>query len=921
MKKLISILVALIICLALPFGALAEGKNLVKNGDFENPGADNLPAGWRFVAYYNDPESSNASIEHDAEHGNVLLLASTIPNDLHFNQVVKVKSDKVYKISCFIKTENVKGGAGANIAIENIICRTDPLLGTKGWTSVEIIGKTDKNQKELSVSCRLGGYGGESTGKAWFDGFAVEELKDYNGKTVNFFNSVQDKPGNQGSDNKPSKPKDEQDYLEIAARKKMTIILICVYVLAPLAIAVFLKYEKDCDKRREKPLKITPAQSAPSFFDTSGIPKQTDTKLHYTKKDWIFVCALTLVYTVVTVLNLGSLSAPENQWEGVTGDTASFIFDDNVEIGKILVYGGIAGGHSNDKTDCPEYTITGDDGASCNCKQLFGEMYRWRNATGSLNSTTKTLTLTVTKSYNRYDGKVKINELAFYDKQGNLLNVHAADKASEALVDEQDTIPEYPSYMTGMYFDELYHGRTAYEHLHGMKIYEWTHPPLGKTIISIGIAIFGMNPFGWRIMGALFGAAMIPVMYAFGKRMFKRSELALLASFLFAFDFMHFTQTRIATVDTYGVFFNLCMTYYMYKFMKMDLGDSFKDSLVPLALSGLFFGIGCASKWICLYTGAALAVMFFAKMFVMWEKANKLKKADLTAEQQKEPAVINAKKYPQRFLKTCLCCVVFFVIIPLIIYTASYYPYWRGEWKQQAIAQKVDEMFVSGELAPDDEIPENPLTAGDTVKAYVKGVVENQKSMYAYHSGLKSTHPYQSNWYEWPLGDRPMWFYSGYSHPNTKLYGTISSFGNPAVWWVCFIGTLTLVIMLISRKFKCNTEILFMLLSMASSMLPWMMIKRSVFIYHYFATVPMIILASVYVLKHFEDKYYYQPLEEGRMLGRSSKFLPNVKWIWMVLTLVLFIVFYPVISGTPVSRNYISALQWLPTWTFMGAWH
>ena len=70
-----------------------------------------------------------------------------------------------------------------------------------------------------------------------------------------------------------------------------------------------------------------------------------------------------------------------------------------------------------------------------------------------------------------------------------------------------------------MYFDEIYHARTAYEFLHGLPTYENTHPPLGKILISVGIAIFGMNPFGWRIMGTLFGIAMLPFLYLLWKKM------------------------------------------------------------------------------------------------------------------------------------------------------------------------------------------------------------------------------------------------------------------------------------------------------------------------------------------------------------------------------------------------------------------
>ena len=156
--------------------------------------------------------------------------------------------------------------------------------------------------------------------------------------------------------------------------------------------------------------------------------------------------------------------------------------------------------------------------------------------------------------------------------------------------------------------------------------------------------------------------------------------------------------------------------------------------------------------------------------------------------------------------------------------------------------------------------------------------------------------------------------------PNNKLFGTISSFGNPAVWWICFAGTVFMLILLLSKRFKLNTDLFFILCCMTSSILPWMFITRSVYIYHYFATVPMIILASVYVFKHYEDKFYYVPKELGRTVTGAAKFFPNIKYIWIAAAIILFAVFYPVISGIPVERSYIDSLQWLPTWTFRGIW-
>lgn len=160
--------------------------------------------------------------------------------------------------------------------------------------------------------------------------------------------------------------------------------------------------------------------------------------------------------------------------------------------------------------------------------------------------------------------------------------------------------------MNSTYFDEIYHARTAYEHILGLEPYENTHPTLGKLIISVGIRIFGMNPFGWRFMGTLFGVLMLPALYHFLKRLFGSTFLCTAGTVLFAFDFMHYVQTRIATIDTYAVFFIILMYDAMLVFIQHDLKtDSFKKLLPPLLLSGIFMGFGIASKWTVAYGAVA----------------------------------------------------------------------------------------------------------------------------------------------------------------------------------------------------------------------------------------------------------------------------------------------------------------------------
>ena len=305
-------------------------------------------------------------------------------------------------------------------------------------------------------------------GIAYFDDFKIEKLTSYNGEIQSFETKTS---SSQSSDNTTG-----MSDAEYAARTKMIVIMLCIYILLPIAIYFLLKLEKSMDKARKgDPIK-TPAQLAPSIFDTKPvIPQKTDTKLHYTKKDWIFVIALTLVYGILAVTNLGSTKAPDSEWKGTPGTTVTLTFDDTVTIDSVWHDGGITGGSGSKGTTV--FKLTGDDGKSVEIDQRFGTMYRWvRNS--SLHSTTKNITLTVVS------GEAWINELAFFDTEGNLLHVTVNDASAAALVDEQDCVPEYPSYMTGMYFDELCHARTAYEHLHNLSAVSYTHLTL-PTILRV----------------------------------------------------------------------------------------------------------------------------------------------------------------------------------------------------------------------------------------------------------------------------------------------------------------------------------------------------------------------------------------------------------------------------------------------------
>ncbi|WP_438445933.1 glycosyltransferase family 39 protein [Gorillibacterium sp. sgz5001074] len=603
---------------------------------------------------------------------------------------------------------------------------------------------------------------------------------------------------------------------------------------------------------------------------SQGEAEEQERKPLFTALDWKLLAGLTLVYTVIAMYHLGSTKAPETVWEpAVTGESFTIDFGSAKHLERINSYAEIGEGKLKLEfaADAPQNWTQPQT-----LDVVYTKFFTWNVQKTDL--TARYVKLTVET------GGFSLNELAFFEKDGQApIPVKAIEAGSmtkpvrgsvEQLFDEPGDSPYHPTYMDGSYFDEIYHPRTAYEHLHNIKPYENTHPPLGKLIIAVGIKLFGMNPFGWRIMGTLFGIAMIPLMYAFGKRIFGGTLYAFMAAFLFTFDFMHFAQTRIGTIDTYGVFFIILMYYYMYCYVNMSFyREPLSRTIRPLFLSGLFFGIGAASKWIVIYGGAGLAILLFLSLYRRFREYEAAKQelaaGSLRAPEKREALERITRLFIPGFWKTVLWCIPFFVIIPGILYSASFIPY----------------MTVPGEGFS------------------LHHLIQYQKDMWNYHSKLVATHGFASPWWEWPFIIKPIWFYSGQALLPEGQVSSIVSMGNPLVWW---LGSLAVLIVIVMNAKRRNLGMTVVLTAFFSQYLPWMLVTRLTFIYHYFAMVPFLVLCLVYVMKRLNDDY---------------KVSRKVNVIFMAAVFVLFVLFYPVLSGMVVDKDYVRyTLRWFGSWFF-----
>lgn len=532
------------------------------------------------------------------------------------------------------------------------------------------------------------------------------------------------------------------------------------------------------------------------------------------------------VYAALAFWNLGNTTAPQS-FVPMEDQSAVFELQSGQSLEQLLVYCGVGvGGYA---VECSE------DGESYGYVLEFSQTnhtaFKWSEISLGLPFRPRFVRITCLFGDDPWLGEVQL-----LDWEGKRISVSCS---IPELCDEQETAPEEQSFMNSTYFDEIWHARTAWEHLHGIWPYETTHPPLGKLMMSLGISLFGMTPFGWRFMGTLLGVLMLPALYVFLKRLFGGFVVPAAGTLLLATDFMHYVQTRIATIDTYTVFFILLMYLCMYEYLS-------RESQPALALSGVFFGLGAASKWTGIYAGAGLAVLWA----LHWLRRAK--------EKRKSPVF-------RAFLRNCGFCCIFFILIPCLIYYLSYLPY--GQVKGFAL-------FTSD---------------------YTRMVLENQKYMLQYHVRVTMNHPYASRWYQWMLDTKPMLYHLDYFGDGTR--SSICAFVNPALCWG---GLLSLFVLLYTAIFRRDRTAGFILIGYIAQLLPWVFVKRPTFEYHYFPATVFLVLALCYVFALLRDKRRKWKIYVGGFALGS---------------LVLFLLFFPALSGLQVDNSRAGALMhWLPDW-------
>lgn len=398
------------------------------------------------------------------------------------------------------------------------------------------------------------------------------------------------------------------------------------------------------------------------------------------------------------------------------------------------------------------------------------------------------------------------------------------------------------------------------------------HPPLGKMLIGLGMAIFGPeSTFGWRIAAAVFGTATVLVLYLVAKNLSGSIAFASIAAGLMAIDGLAIALSRVALLDIFLTFFILLTFWFVLLDRRQHLGrlaavlgadgEHGGSAIGPLLwnrpwllAAGAAVGAATAVKWSGAYVAAGLGIYLVVVDALARRRAGR------------EGWVAGG------ILQGAIAFVLF-IPVAVVVYVAS----WTG-W-----------------LVTDGGYGRNPGEGGA-----LQNLLAYHQSILGFHVGLTSGHSYASPAWQWPLLMRPT---SMYYADDAGIVQNIYSMPNPLIWYASVAAAVYL-----GWRFAVSRDwrYAFVLLGIGVTYVPWLLYpERTIFQFYTVAILPFLLLALTFALRDLAAR---TGDEHRRRTGE------RLVWVFLGVAVLLSAFWYPILSASPVPYLFWQLHNWLPTW-------
>ncbi|MBO0843360.1 MAG: phospholipid carrier-dependent glycosyltransferase, partial [Nocardioides sp.] len=515
-------------------------------------------------------------------------------------------------------------------------------------------------------------------------------------------------------------------------------------------------------------------------------------------------------------------------------------------------------------------------------------------------------------------------------------------------------------------FDETYYAKDAWSLLHYGYARAWldnadasvlaghvtaklgtgpemiVHPDVGKWIIAIGIKLFGMNTFGWRISSVVVGSLLVLLTIRFVRRVSGSMLLGLVGGILVTFDGLAFVLSRLALLDLYVAFFLLLAVHLMVvdrdwcrrRFARLTPTQLDGRAWGPigrmlfrpwLLASGVAWGLAIGSKW-----EAAYALAAFGVLYVAWS-------GGMRRSFGVRLAVLKS------ILADGLSAFVHLVVVAVMVYVATWIP-WMAHahvYEQSLSSTQYTRYTGHGHCdktsyVPDDESDRTWPTATEKDAHGLGEVVQSLRSLWYYHHDVYtfhthflqcSTHTYASNPAGWLLLNRPVGVAATTgikpgegsdgqictATPSVDPDGTgpaeqgsclrqVLLLGTPVLWWGGCVALLAALVLWIGRRdWRFGVAVL----GVASTWLPWLQYAgRPIFSYYMIDALPFLVLAICLCLGKLLDG----PQQGRRLVGAA------VGGAFVVLVILNFAWFWPIYTNQLLTRQEWLMRIWFQRW-------
>ncbi|GAC1410957.1 MAG: hypothetical protein NVSMB64_20370 [Candidatus Velthaea sp.] len=565
------------------------------------------------------------------------------------------------------------------------------------------------------------------------------------------------------------------------------------------------------------------------------------------------------------------------------------------------------------------------------------------------------------------------------------------------------------------YFDEVYYPRAGEEYLQHKEIFEYTHPPLTKLIVTLSMLIVGHgnglsavadSGFGWRFLNIVIGALTVGVLYAFAKRLTRSTLFASIGAGMLLFDGFHYVQARIATPEITVAFFSLCTLYAFYRLWicaqvarkPVVWTRNYLMALAAVMAVGTALAIlvsALLTNWRTPTTGEEFRSVTYAIIFLYVEalvylgarlalprlmralsvetsyadgtrvrrsggtftaalpegklvtKAETRRDADgLTRTYEGDGGLTYATPAgaasftPDGVMKVAgfridTADARIWLIVLAISSAALAASKWNGLFDFFVVWGIAALVFAQRWLRRPaffgnpfgislDVLILGMLVVGGAVYAasYIPyfalghnfiDLVSLQKQMYWYHSTLKATHPYASQWWQWPILQKPIsYFYHDFrvgeamKDPAACCVAEILALPNPFVWW---LGLLSIPFAGFLAWKERNKGYALLVVAYFLQWLPWIGSPRIAFEYHFYPNLAMIVLANTVLLQRI-----WNWRAELAAAGTTWT-MPRIGVaLYCITVAIAFVYFYPVLAGVHVTWSQWHDRMWFPSW-------